>query len=109
MVAPSHTVGVPNKVPATARGFTVRILDALQPDGEVYVIITVPPAMPVTTPLVATIVAIDGEPDCQVPPAGVLVSVAVAPTQTPVAILLTDGNGFIVTVAVFIHPVENRL
>jgi len=60
--------------------------------------IALPPDTPKVTPVVASIVA-TADDDDQVPPAGVLLRVVVAPAQRVVTPLMAVGTGFTVTVA----------
>jgi hypothetical protein len=60
----------------------------------------VPPATPVTTPVVDTTVAIVVVPLVQVPPLVASVNVVVSPWQTLVVPLMAVGSGFTVTTKV---------
>jgi hypothetical protein len=86
VVAPVHTVCVPDRVPALNVVATVIVLVAVTseqpPDpATVYVIVAVPAATPVTTPVEALTVAIDVAELLQAPPETVEVNVVVPPTQ----------------------------
>jgi len=74
-----QTACVPLKVPALGAAVTVTVLVAVasgQPTpATVYVIVAVPAATGVITPVVASIVATEVLPDDQVPPAEVEVNV----------------------------------
>jgi hypothetical protein len=64
------------------------------------VIVEVPAATPVTTPVDATTVAFAGVLLLQVAPVGVLPSVVVCPTHTPNPPVITVGIGFTVIIVV---------
>jgi hypothetical protein len=66
--------------------------------GKVYVIMDVPADIPFTTPLALSIVATAVVAEPQLPPAGVLDKLVVAPVQTLVIPLIAVGNEFTVTV-----------
>jgi hypothetical protein len=75
-VEPEHTL----PPPVTGReGLTVATIVELQPVLAVYVMDAVPPAIPVTRPLVGFTVATPMAPLDHVPPDGALLSVVVAP------------------------------
>ena len=87
VVNPTHTFWVPDKVPATGAAVTVRSLVAVafgQPPVPVtvYVIVAVPAATPVITPVFEFMVAIDVFDDDQLPPVCVEEKVVVNPTHT---------------------------
>ena len=63
-----------------------------------------PVATPVTTPVVASTVALSGLPLAQVPPGTELVSVIVEPTQTILLPMIGPGTALIVTVFVALQP-----
>lgn len=73
-----------------------------QPVGNVYVMITLPPLTPVTTPLLLT-VALEVLELLHVPPGTDAKSAMVEPTQT-VGGPVTTGLGFTVTVVVVVRP-----
>ena len=103
-VLPTHTVEVPVIV---GNAFTVTVSVMLQPLSFVYVIVVVPAATPVTTPLLV-IVATDASLDAHgVLPAGVPdpVRVTVLPTHT-VEVPVIVGNAFTVTVSVMLQPLS---
>jgi hypothetical protein len=77
IVVPVHTSLDPDIVAGS--GLTVRVAVALQLVGNVYVIMDVPAAAPVTSPLVLPIGPTMLFPDSQVPPAGLLNKVALIP------------------------------
>ena len=66
----------------------------------------VPPAIPVTTPVVE-IVPAAVFPLLHVPPPVPSVNAVVSPTHTSKVPLIAPGNGFTVTVAVTIQPEPN--
>jgi hypothetical protein len=102
----SHTSIVPVIVPGN--GFTNTGAVATQPVDSMYVMMLVPEATPVTTPVDDTTVATAVVPLLHVPPVVVLFSVVVIPTQTFVTPVMFAGNGFTVTSAVFVQPVPNE-
>jgi hypothetical protein len=53
--------------------------------------LTEPPALPVTTPVDGSTVAVAGVPELHVPPDGELASVIVEPTQTDPLPVMPDG------------------
>ena len=67
---------------ATGLGLTVMVVSATQPNGEVAMILAVPPVTPVTTPVVGSTVATLVLPLLQVTPAVASVSKMVLPTHT---------------------------
>ena len=78
---------------------TVVVTDELHPFAvTVYVIVVLPAATPVTTPVDASTVAVAVLLDVQTPPAVALVSAVVEPTHTPVVPLIaaTVGSGLTV-------------
>ena len=101
-VSLAHTLAGPLIV--VGERLTVIVVCALHPAGVVYAITVDPVVPPVTIP-VGPIVAIEVFTLLQVPPAGVLVSDIVAPTQTAVGPVMAVGNRFTVTTAVRTHPV----
>jgi hypothetical protein len=74
--------------------------------GKVYVIIVVPMAIPLTTPLTAPMVPIVVKLLLQVPPAGLLLSVADAPAHTALAPLIVVGSGLMAITALPIVVVQ---
>jgi hypothetical protein len=102
VVAPTQTVNVPVIV---GFGLTVTVAVAVQPVLFVYVITLVPPATPVTTPVLLT-VATPGVPDTHGLVAAAVpepVKGVVEPTQT-VKVPDIVGAAFTVTVAVALQP-----
>jgi hypothetical protein len=83
--------------------FTVTLVILPHPVDSEYVTEEIPADTPVTTPVEDTVNIED--PVDQVPPAGVDVSVVVAPWQTRTVPIIADGNGSTVTTAVDIQPV----
>lgn len=100
VVRPTQTEATPPM--ALGIALTVTFLTAKHPDGNVYVMLTVLAAMPVTTPEAFTVAI---APDAVVQaPAGVLLSVVVAATQTLATPVIAVGLAFIVTVTVLVQP-----
>ena len=83
-------------------GLTVTTADAVQPRA-VYMIVVVPPAIPVTRPVAAPMVATPGVPLLQAPPAVASLNVVVLPTHT-VSVPVIGDIGFTVTTAETEHP-----
>jgi hypothetical protein len=71
--------------------------------------VAVPADIPVTTPVVAPMVAIAGLLLLQVAPTVVVLNVVVLPTHTLVVPVIGPGNGLTVTVAVVMQPDGERL
>jgi hypothetical protein len=111
---PAHTSVMPLMAATTGIAFTVTDLDTddVQPLPlvTVYVIVVVPAATPVTTPVDALTVAVAVFAVDHTPPVVVLANVVVAPAHTEVVpvIAATVGNALIVTVVVTerTHPFE---
>jgi hypothetical protein len=70
--------------------------------------LAIPELIPVTTPVVATTVAVPVAPLVQLPPVGPLLSVVVLFSHTCSVPVIASGNGFTVTVAVFRQPVPSE-
>ena len=70
--------------------------------------LAIPELIPVTTPVVATTVAVPVAPLVQLPPVGPLLSVVVLFSHTCSVPVMASGNGFTVTVAIFEQPVPNE-
>jgi hypothetical protein len=100
---PMHIELVP--VIAAGEASTVTIVVVRQPLADVYDIILVPTATPLSTPFTMPIEALPIRELTHMPPAGVLVSVAVAPTQIVPAPAIAAGVSFTVTVFVIAQPV----
>ena len=101
VVEPAHTSVVPLIAATTGIGLTVTVVvtDELHPFVvTVYVIVVLPAATPVTTPVDASTVAVAVLLEVQTPPAVALVSAVVEPTHTPVVPLIaaTVGSGLTV-------------
>lgn len=74
------------------KAFTVRVTLVVQPSVVVYCITDVPAEIPVTTPVVGSIVALDVLLLVHVPPVTELLNVVVLPTQTAgVPVIGNDG------------------
>ena len=82
-------------------GTTVTTFDVTQPVGSVYDIVVVPTARPVITPVPEMIDAFEGVTLSHVPP-GVELSAVVVPTQIVVFPVIDAGNGFTLTVTLFV-------
>jgi hypothetical protein len=114
VVEPAHTSVVPLIAATCGIAFTVTTVDTddVHPFAlvTVYVIVVVPAATPVTTPVEALIVAVAVLAVDHTPPVVVLESVVVAPSHTDVVpvIAATTGKLLIVTVVVtaLVHPFE---
>jgi len=104
VVEDTHTFVVP--LIAAGNGLTVNTDVVVQPvTGNVYIIVEVPAATPVTTPVPETTVATDDVLLVQAPPPASL-SADVAPMQADNVPVIADGNGLTVTGAVIKHPVD---
>ena len=94
-VAPTQVENVP--VMVDGNGFIVMVVVATQPVFIKYVMIAVPAAMPVTTPLPAPIVATEGVLLVHETPVGDgSVKFAVEPTQIAVVPTMAAGSGLAV-------------
>jgi hypothetical protein len=105
VVIPEHTLSAPSI--AVGNGLTVNTAVAIQPVGNVCVMVTVvavatvpPVTTPVVDPIAATVVLLL----LQVPPPASL-SVVVKPEHTASVPSIAVGNGFTVTIAVIIQVV----
>jgi hypothetical protein len=103
VVPPSHTCKVP--VIGNGTGFTVATAVLKQPVPSVYVIVVVPLEIPVSTPVVTSIVPTAGVVLAHVPPGVVVVSVVVPFTHTCKEPPILAGNAYTVTVALDVHVV----
>jgi hypothetical protein len=101
-VRPAHILVLPAIV--AGNGLTVTVTVRKQPVGKVYVIVEVPPLLPVTIPLPEPIPAIEELLEVHVPPAVLSVNAVVCPTQIAVAPMIASGSGFTVTVVVAEQP-----
>ncbi len=97
-VEPSQALNVP----VIDAGLAFTVVDSLreQPVGSVYVMLLAPADAPVSIPDVEPIVATLVVPLNHVPPAGVVDSVVVMPTQMAEEAVNTAGVGLTVNVAV---------
>ena len=84
---------------------TVTTVVVLQPVGSVYVIPAVPAAIPLSTPVPATMGATAVAPLLHVPPDVVLVRDTVVARQTVVGPPMGAGSAFTVNTRVRKHPV----
>ena len=92
---------------AEGSGFTVSVVVAVQPVGNVYVIDVVPGVTPVTTPPADDIVATAVLELAHVPPVNVSLKDVVSPKHAFIAPAMTDGNGFTVTACVLVQPIPS--
>lgn len=98
-VEPTQTVPVPTLIGAGS-ALTVNTDDVKQPPGSVYVIVVVPSAKVVTTPVEALMVATVVLLLVHVPPPDVCVSVAVLPRHALSVPSIAGGALFTVTTVV---------
>jgi len=97
LVLPAHKPNVP--AIADGSGSTRTIVVAIQPTPEVKVIIVVPAATPLTTPVVEPMVALGILLLTHIPviPS---IRVVVEPTHTSPVPVIDNGSGFTVTIVV---------
>ena len=106
-------VVVPQKAPAplavTVAGsaFMVRLIEAIQPVGSVYVIPVTPPDTPVAMPVAEPIVAMPVLPLLHNPPTDVVARDVALPAQINAVPVMGAGNGLTTTGIVATHPVPN--
>jgi len=93
--APRHTNVVPDITAGS--GFTVSCIVCKQPFDNVYVIVGIPAATPVTTPDEEPTVASAGLPLVHVPPNTEFSKDAVAPTHTFAVPVIVAGEMFTIT------------
>ena len=96
VVRPEHTIELP--LIADGRLLIVTVLVAVQPAGKVYIMVAVPPVIPVTLPEPFT-VAFEVLLLLHVPPVVTSVSAVVDAAHTVAVPVMDPGAGFIVTVA----------
>lgn len=101
VVLPSHTVSGPV---ITGDELTVTMADAVQPLARVYTTDVVPPPIPPTTPLLTPTVPTAEVVLLQVPPAGVLASVVVAPVHVARVPVIAVGAASTVVTRVAVQP-----
>ena len=101
---PAQTLIVP--VIAAGNGFTVTAAVTLQPGPDIYDIVAVPFATPLTIPLVP-ILAIAELLLLQAPPETDSPSEVVRPVHTFSVPVIEAGTAFIVTVTFLVHPETN--
>ena len=101
VVRPAHTVAFP--LIADGRLLIVTVTVAMQPAGNVYIIVAVPPAIPATWPEPST-VAFAVLLLLQVPPAVASVIDIVDAAHTVAIPAMAAGAGLIVTVALPASP-----
>lgn len=92
------------EISATGAAITVTSVVRIQPVLSVYVIVVVPPAMPVKAPVPVTMVPAAGLLLLQVPPASELVRVTVEAGQTVVEPPIAAGRGLTVSDLVRTQP-----
>jgi hypothetical protein len=114
VVDPTHALFVPPMAASVGNALTFTVACALETQllvVTVYVIVAVPAATPVTTPVLEFTVATDALDDVQTPFAVALVKVVVEPAHTSVVPLIaaTTGIALIVTVvlAVAVQPLPS--
>jgi hypothetical protein len=105
VVSPVHKLDDPLITPAVGAGVMVATTVLIHPVANLYVIIVVPTATPISTPVPVPIVAMAALLLLHVPPAVELVSVLVVPTQVVALPAIAPGNSFTVNTAVRKHPV----
>lgn len=98
---PTHKLVAP--VIAAGAAFTEIVLLTV-PQDVVYCMVTTPAPIPVTTPVAGSTVALVGAVLVHVPPAALLVSVMVAPTQTDDGPAIGEGVAVTVTTFVAMQP-----
>jgi hypothetical protein len=94
------------ELPAMAVGnaFTMMFLLAMQPVGNVYMILATPVEAAVTTPVLTTMVAMEVLLQLHVPPAVASLKRVVPPIQRVVVPIMPDGRLFTVTKVVVEQP-----
>lgn len=92
VVVPIQARAVPVIADTTGTAFTVTGMVTKQPADELYVIVAVPADTPVTTPN-ASMNAVPGALDDQVPPMVASVNVVVVPIHTVEDPLIAKGSG----------------
>ena len=93
-------------VMGVGRGFTVTVVDLLQPVATMYVIATVPADKPQTVPVAST-VAMPPTDGLQVPPPVASPSSEVDPAHRLSVPVMAAGSGFTVMVTCLLQPVLN--
>jgi hypothetical protein len=91
MLAPTHTCDGPTI--GAGSGLTVTTVVVEHPVGNVNVMVVVPGIIPVSSPVVKSIVAIPGSWLIHVPAPIELLSVLVIPTQTTLLPAIVSGSG----------------
>ena len=104
-VPPMHMAKVPD---IDADVETVTDVETQQPAAEVYVIVAQPADTPLTIPVDAPIVAIDGMALVQTPPATESLSVVVEPGHTLNVPIIGAGTGLTVIATCLEHPVGSE-
>lgn len=108
VVAPTHTLGVPNITPGTGLTVTVEVLR--HPVESLYVTVAVPterPEIPPENDIIGPVTK--GAEDVHVPPVVALLSIPVVPVHSDVIPVIGKGLGWTVTAAVVAHPVDVML
>lgn len=106
VVCPTHTTAVPDMAAGVV--FTVNVAVRKHPVPNVYVMVTVPAATPVTIPDDDPTVAVNTSLLLHVPPLVASVSVLVSPSHTLSVPPIAAGNAFTETVTVA-DPVQPAL
>ena len=101
-VASDNAEPEPTQVPivpviAAGKGSTVNTVVSEHPETPVYVIVVIPATMPLITPESTPIVATPGEPDDQLPPAGMPEITVEVPWQISKIPAIPVGAGLTVT------------
>ena len=89
---------------AVGKPFTIMFLLAIQPVDSVYMMLATPVETAVTTPVLATIVAMDVLLQLHVPPVVASLKRVVPPIQRVVVPVIPDGKLFTVTSVVVEQP-----
>jgi hypothetical protein len=95
-VVPGHSPLPNGPVIAVGKGFTVNTAVAIQPVGRVYIIVSIPAVIPLTTPVAEPIVAFVLL-TLHTPPPVASLRVAVPPGHTDSVPVIHAGSGFSVS------------
>jgi hypothetical protein len=104
MEDPTHVEDGPPIGGSVVLPVTTKVIVLKQPLANVYVIVHVPAATPVTTPVAGFTVAIEVLLLVHVPPAGVLDKVLMPPIVAVVVPEIVVGDAVTVTSLVAMHP-----
>ena len=105
LVPPAQVLSVPEM--ASGADVMVSVLEARQPVGNVYTIVTVPGATPVTTPVDASTIAILVLVLVHTPPVVALENVVVRASHNVLTPVIAAGTAFTVMVFIVRQPVGN--